>query len=156
MCLAVVSFSRRGLTVRTADSKSARVGSTPTASAISFYNLLQLNNLQSIINSFLDAHSKLMIKRKFHVATFIDVLLSYIASSTSNHAGVAQLVEFQISNLAVASSSLVVRSISVNTDFVNFNYHRLGIRRAILMPWICGLRKTLYKRSEVKFTASMR
>ena len=32
----VVSFSRRGLTVRTADSKSARVGSTPTASAISF------------------------------------------------------------------------------------------------------------------------
>ena len=36
MCLAVVSFSRRGLTVRTADSKSARVGSTPTASAISF------------------------------------------------------------------------------------------------------------------------
>ena len=37
------------------------------------------------------------------------VLLSYIASST-NHAGVAQLVEFQISNLAVASSNLVVRS----------------------------------------------
>ena len=36
LCLAVVSFSRRGLTVRTADSKSARVGSTPTAPAISF------------------------------------------------------------------------------------------------------------------------
>ena len=64
LCLAVVSFSRRGLTVRTADSKSARVGSTPTASAISFYNLLQLNNLQSIINSFLDAHSKLDDKKK--------------------------------------------------------------------------------------------
>ena len=32
----IVSFSGCGLTVRTADSKSARVGSTPTASAISF------------------------------------------------------------------------------------------------------------------------
>ena len=36
MCLAVVSFSGCGLTARIADSKSARVGSTPTAPAISF------------------------------------------------------------------------------------------------------------------------
>lgn len=36
MCLAVVSFSGCGLAARTADSKSARVGSTPTAPAISF------------------------------------------------------------------------------------------------------------------------
>ena len=32
----VISFSGCGLTARTADSKSARVGSTPTAPAISF------------------------------------------------------------------------------------------------------------------------
>lgn len=44
-CLAVVLFSGCGLTARTADSKSARVGSIPTAPAISFYNLPQLNNL---------------------------------------------------------------------------------------------------------------
>ena len=36
LCLAVVSFSGCGLTARTADSKSARVGSIPTAPAISF------------------------------------------------------------------------------------------------------------------------
>ena len=36
LCLAVVSFSGCGLTARIADSKSARVGSTPTAPAISF------------------------------------------------------------------------------------------------------------------------
>ena len=41
--------------------------------------------------------------------------------------------------------------ICVNTDFVSFNYHRLRIRRAILMPQICGLRKR-YIRSEVKLT----